>query len=387
MLNGRMTIAIDLSILVVQPLTGVGYHALSLVGALLRNHPELDVRLFASSMQAIPDCILELGESASLLCTKRLPTRLKYMLWTRCNWPPIEYFTGDVDVAHGTFHLLPAARRAARVVTVHDLSTFSTPAFHTAESIAFHGRFLRHAARRGDALIAVSESCKRDLIEYVGASEEKIHVVLNGVDTEEFEGPLDADALDLLKARLGIGGEYFIHLGTVQPRKNLPRLLEAYARVRERHAECPQLVLAGSKGWMYEPTFEAIERLGLSSSVVYAGYLSRADAVLLLRGGYACVYPSLYEGFGLPVLEAMAARLPVLTSNVSSLPEVAGDTAILIDPESVDEIEGGLERLIVERTEMLKLAAAGYERAQQFTWDASAASQVAVYRRILEESA
>jgi glycosyltransferase involved in cell wall biosynthesis len=138
---------------------------------------------------------------------------------------------------------------------------------------------------------------------------------------------------------------------------------------------------------MYDEIFAAIRRLQLEGAVVHTGYLDRRDAVVLLRGSRACVYPSLYEGFGLPVLEAMAARTPVLTSNVSSLPEIAGDTALLVDPESTDAIEAGLTDLIQHREAALRRADAGYERAKRFTWEKSAESLGRVYRSLAEEGA
>jgi len=331
----------------------------------------------------MPASLNELASRATRLRTLRWPTRLKQLMWTRLAWPPLETFTGPIDIAHGAFHLLPPARAARHAVTVFDLSGIRYPETHTAASVKTHARLLRHAIPRADALIAISESCKADLVALLDAPAEKVHVVHGGVSLEEFAGPLDPAALEAAKRKFGVTGDYFIHLSTIEPRKNIPRLLEAYARLRARHRDCPVLLLAGGKGWKYGPVFEAIARHGLEDAVIHTGYVSREDAVLLLRGAFACVYPSLYEGFGLPVLEAMAARVPVLTSNVSSLPEVVGDAGILVDPERVDAIEAGLEDLLQHHGAAVARADAGYERASRFTWRHSAAALVGVYRSLV----
>ena len=377
-----LRIGLDVSCLVPQPLTGVGYFTLHLVDAFLERYPGCDVRLFASSAQGAPAVLDGLARRATRCRSVRFPTRLKTALWTRAAWPPIEWFTGAVDIAHGCFHLLPASRGARRVVTVYDLSGMRQAGTHTAGDLALHRRLLAHAVPRADALVAISESCKGDLVELLGANPDRVHVVYGGVAMAEFEGALDTEALSRVRAKFGIEGDYFIHLGTLEPRKNLPRLLEAYARVRERHGELPRLVLAGRAGWMYEAVFETIRRLGLEDAVIHTGYLERAEAVVLLRGAFACVYPSLYEGFGLPVLEAMAARVPVLTSNVSSLPEVIGETGIQVTPDDVDAIAAGLEDLVERRGEALGRVEAAYARAQDFSWTASAEALAGVYESL-----
>ena len=377
-----LRIGFDVSCLVPQPLTGVGYFTLHLVDAFLERFPGCDVRLFASSAREAPAVLDGLARRAMRCRRVRFPTRLKTALWTRAAWPPIEWFTGEVDVAHGCFHLLPASRGARRVVTVYDLSGMRQAGTHTASDLALNRRLLEHAVPRADALVAISESCKADLVELLGAHPDRVHVAYGGVAMGQFEGPLDADALARTRGKFGIEGDYFIHLGTLEPRKNLPRLIEAYARIREGHADLPRLVLAGRAGWMFEAVFETIRRLGLEDAVIHTGYVGREEAVLLLRGAFACVYPSLYEGFGLPVLEAMASRVPVLTSNVSSLPEVIGDTGIQVAPDDVDAIAAGLEALVERREEALARVEAAYERARGFSWTASAEALARVYESL-----
>ncbi len=379
-------VGVDLSCLMARPLTGVGYYTLSLFHALTSGPKTFDVRVLASSARPRGDLFRTLREQCSRVAVFPWPTRLKNRMWTRFEWPPIEWFIGSVDIVHGAFHLLPPSRRARRMVTIFDLSNLRYPEMHRAESFHIHAPLLRHAVDKADRIIAISQSCKNDIIELLGASADRIRVVHGGIDIEEFSGAIDTGLIQALRKRFNIPGDYFIHLGTLEPRKNLARLIEAYARLRQRFKDCPQLVLAGQAGWMYEDVFASIERLRLGDSVVHTGYLERTAAVSLLRGAYACVYPSLYEGFGLPVLEAMAARIPVLTSNVSSMPEVAGETGILVDPKSVDAIEAGLVELIENLSAARQRTEAAYERASRFTWKDSARALAEVYRELAGEA-
>ena len=375
-----MRIAIDVSCMNPQPMTGVGYYTQSLLRSFVRTQPDFGLRLFASGARQPSPPLSALGRECGSLAFMRLPTRLKTWLWTTIAWPRMDKRTGAVDLAHGAFHLLPAARGIPRVVTVFDLTAIRVAETHTGSSRRTHARYLRHAAGRADAIIAISESCREDVVELLKVDESRVHVVHGGVCLEDYQGPLDEEALAAARRKFGIAGEYFIHLGTIEPRKNLARLVEAYARLREMRKDVPQLVLAGKRGWMCGAVFETIERLGLRQAVIETGYLTQEEAVSLLRGALACTYPSLYEGFGLPVLEAMAAGVPVLTSNVSSLPGVAGDAAVYVEPESVTSIAGGLEALLDGPGAREARVAVGLERARRFTWEQSAAALARVYR-------
>lgn len=383
MSNARLKIAIDISCLAHHPMTGVGYYWQNLLQALLSKDRGLDVRLFLASAQKAPESVARLARKCSRYTALRIPARLKQFLWTQLGWPPIEWLSGSVDIAHGAFHLLPPTRRAKRVFTVFDLSGLRYPDTRTAANLNLHMDIIRRSIPRADTIVAISGSCRSDLMELMGVPGNKIRVVYGGVFLEEFGGPQNNVLQESLLARFRIPSRYFIHLGTLEPRKNLPRLIRAYARLRATVKDSPALVLAGGLGWMYDDIFSTIDQLKLHEWVIHTGYVTRPEAIALLKGSYACVYPSLYEGFGLPVLEAMAACVPVLTSNVSSMPEITGDTATLIDPQDTDAIEAGLIDLCVRRDAAVVRVPAAYERASQFTWDRSADSLTDVYRTVL----
>ena len=378
-----ISVAVDLSCLIPRPMTGVGYYSRNLFQALLNVEADIDLRPIAASAQRAPDDMQEMFGTGCHVRLFRFPTRWKNALWTRLEWPPIEAITGQAEIVHGGFHLLPPSRRAKRVVTIFDLAGMRRDEIHDDREQATHRKLLAHAVPRADGIFAISQSCRNDVIELLGADPEKVYVVPGGVALEEFEGRNDAAHLEAVRVRHAIEEDFLIHLGTLEPRKNLARLVEVYARLTRQHGELPQLVLAGGRGWMYEPIFEKIERHGLAEKVICTGYLDRCDAVALLKGARACVYPSLYEGFGLPVLEAMAARTPVLTSNVSSLPEVIGDTGILVEPESEDSLEEGLSRLLFQRDDEPVRIEAAWQRAQGMTWEDSARALVRGYQSVL----
>ncbi|MCC6796001.1 MAG: glycosyltransferase family 4 protein [Candidatus Hydrogenedentes bacterium] len=376
--DSSIQVALDVSCAAESPITGIGYAAIYQLRALFaREDPDFHFALFAAGGRggaAILDRELP-GRPARFIPYARLA---KYYAWNNLNWPPIEWFTGPARIAHNFSHQVPATSRAIKVVTVHDLSMFRHPGTHTARAVEVQQTLLRSTAKRAGHIVAVSESCKSELIDVLHVPADRIHVIHNGVNTAEFDAPFDARRVNELRQTHNIQGDYIIHLGTLEPRKNLVRLCEAYKQLLGRRDELPKLVIVGAVGWGADPILEAIASLG--DAVVRPGYLSRADAILLLRGARACVYPSIYEGFGLPVLEAMAARTPVITSNVSALPEVAGEAALYIDPVNSDSIAHAIEQVLDDPAAAAARVATGRARAESFSWETSAAKLADLYR-------
>ena len=217
---------------------------------------------------------------------------------------------------------------------------------------------------------------RADLIRAYGVDERKIRVIHLGRD-ETLAPVKDAQVLAEVQARYGIAGRYVLYVGTLQPRKNLARVIEAFARAAAAPAFAGlQLVLAGKKGWLYDDLFAQVERMGLAGRVLFPGYIEDADLPALLSGATAFVFPSLYEGFGIPVLEAGACGVPVITSNTSSLPEVAGDAALLVDPHDVDAIAEAMNRLVTDAALRTELSRRGLANVQRFSWEKCAAGDV-----------
>jgi glycosyltransferase involved in cell wall biosynthesis len=239
-------------------------------------------------------------------------------------------------------------------------------------------RFLRRAA----AIIAVSENTRRDVTRLMGIPAEKIVVIHEGVNPA-YHGAIAAGEVARVRQKYHLPARYLLFLGTLEPRKNIGVLLEAYHALLARDDSVPRLVVAGRKGWLFEPVFQKVEALGLGERVSFTDWVPEADTPALVAGAEVFVYPSLYEGFGLPPLEAMACGTPVITSTASSLPEVVGDGGLLVDPHDAAGLAQALERLLADDALRADLRGRALARARQFTWEAAARQTLAVYAQVL----
>jgi glycosyltransferase involved in cell wall biosynthesis len=279
---------------------------------------------------------------------------------------PLELLPRRLDVLHSTDYIPPFARACRSVITVHDLAFLHWPELLTADSRRYFNGHIRRAVRSADRIIAVSHATKQDLVELLAIPEGKIDVV--------YEAPgldLPANATSYQPP----ASDYILYAGTFEPRKNLPVLVRAFARLRKR-GYGGTLVLAGRPGWLAEPMFAELERQALGDAVLIVDLRPE-----LYGGARLLALPSLYEGFGLPVLEAMNAGTPVVTSNVSSLPEVAGDAALLVDPYDEGALADAMWRVLSEPALAAGLARRGRERAAQFSWDRAARETWALYEK------
>jgi glycosyltransferase involved in cell wall biosynthesis len=227
-------------------------------------------------------------------------------------------------------------------------------------------------------IIAVSEATKKDLVKVMKVSPKRIKVIHEAVDQKIFRKQPESK-INLVRKKYGLAKDYFIYVGTIQPRKNLVRLIEAFSKMPSKKYD---LVLAGKPGWLYDEIYQAPKKFGVEERVKFLGFVDTEDLTSLYSGALSFVFPSLYEGFGLPILEAMACRLPVLTSNTSSMPEVSGSRAILVDPKNVEDIAKGLN--LLSRNEKLRteLANKGWEWSKSFSWEKTARETL----KVLEEA-
>jgi glycosyltransferase involved in cell wall biosynthesis len=295
---------------------------------------------------------------------------------------PLRLRKVGTDIYHGPAVFLPHVKLGYRtVVTIHDLVSFLFPETVPRKYSLYMRLMTRLATRSADRIIAVSEATKADLVRTLRVPAGKIVVIHEAVGPE-FARPLAPGEATAVAARYGLRTPYCLFVGNLEPRKNLPRLIEAFAEVRRRLARSarpPQLVLAGTRAWLHSGIFEAVEAHGLGGDVVFMDYVPIADLPALYAGATCFVFPSLYEGFGLPVLEAMAAGAPVVAARAGSIPEVAGDAALLVDATGSGELATALEALLTDAALRERLVARGRARAAEFGWEGVARRTLAVY--------
>jgi glycosyltransferase involved in cell wall biosynthesis len=306
------------------------------------------------------------------------PWRLSALLahFTRIPQDPL---LPGVDLFHATDHLLPYFRRIKSVFTLHDLIFLFHPETHKSLNRWFLTLMMPRFLRAADAVIAVSECTKRDAIRFYRIPEEKITVIYEGVNPR-FR-PASPEAIATVRARYGLPERFILYVGTIEPRKNLTTLLEAFHHLLATYDL--RLVIVGKKGWLYERFFRRLRELGLENRVLFTGYVPDEDLPAIYSAADLFVFPSLYEGFGLPVLEAMACGTPVICSNTSSLPEVAGDAALLVDPTDARALTGAMEQVLTNERLWATLRAKGMERARGFTWEKAAYRTWEVYQQVI----
>jgi glycosyltransferase involved in cell wall biosynthesis len=295
---------------------------------------------------------------------------------------PVEFFTGPVDLFHATDFVLPPTQPKTRtIVQVHDLSFVRVPEAAAPKLSAYLDRVVPQSVRRADLVLADSQATRNDLIELYELTPEKIIVLYGGVD-ERFR-PASPDAIQAVRKTYQLDSfPYILSVGTVQPRKNYGRLIEALSRLRTAGHDM-HLVIAGGRGWLEDPIYAVLDKTGMRPYVHFIGFAAEDDLPVLYSGAACFAFPSLYEGFGLPVLEAMASGVPVLTSNVSSLPEVAGEAAVLIDPYDLDALVDGFQKLLNDTNLRRMLIEQGFAQAHKFTWFNAANQLQQIYSDLL----
>jgi len=285
------------------------------------------------------------------------------------NWMPpavLDWAVAESDVFHASNMVRRVPRRTRLTATLHDLTSILMPALHTRANIRADRSFFERIVRRADALIAVSENTRQDAIRLLQIMPEKITTIHSGIPDAYFA------AIPTKRAR-----PYVLYVGAIEPRKNLPSLLDAWKQLKPSLRKEFELVIAGPPGWSSEATIARIR-----AEATYLGYVPEADLPGLVAGATAFVYPSLYEGFGFPVVQAMAAGVPVVTSNTSCLPEIAGDAALLADPRSPGEIEVQLTRVLEFGALRDDLSTRGRKHAQQYRWETCARQSLEFFRKV-----
>ncbi|MGB7340216.1 MAG: glycosyltransferase family 1 protein [Phototrophicaceae bacterium] len=361
---------------------GIGRLTRDLVAALLELDKQTAYRLFVAGASK-PDLHDPLSPNAIWKPTS-ISSDWFARIWHRAQLPiPVELFTGSLDLFHATdFTLPPTLPSTKTIVTVHDMSYVRVPDAASPRLRAYLDQVVPRSVKRSTHVIADSEATKNDLIELYDISPDKITVLLSGIDRRYY--PVDDNfSLITIRNKYSISSNpYLFSIGTIQPRKNFSRVIHALKRLRDRGYDL-HLVIAGGKGWLEDEMYQTIEALNMRDLVHLIGFVDDEDVAGLYSGAECVVFPSLYEGFGFPVIEGMACGTPVITSNVSSLPEVAGDAAIMVDPYDIDAITDAIQRVLDDNTLRDRMIQAGFEQASKFTWEKSARQLHEIYMQVL----
>lgn len=374
--ESHMRIGIEVSPLT-RTRTGVGNYTYFLLKHLLSENTDNQFHAFSSGWAEI---CLEGLENLTHHRHVPAPTRALYACWSLFGLPKVDTLLGGLDLYHATNYFLPPVAAAKRVVTFYDLTFLKHPEWCSPKIVGPFVNNVRRFAREADAILVCSEATKRDVVELLGVALEKVTVAYGAVDEGFTRMPREA-AEERVAQKPGLTLPYLLFVSTLEPRKNIEGLLRAFALI---HREIPHtLVLAGALGWNMEGIDARIHALGLESRVRRIGYVAdRADLPALYAAADALVFPSFYEGFGLPVLEAMTCGCPVIVSNRASLPEVAGDAGRYVDPEHTDDIAQAIREVVQDPTLWASMREQGLIQSQKFSWNNCAEATLGVYRRV-----
>ena len=315
--------------------------------------------------------------------SSRWPTerRLVRIVWEQTGWP-LAAWRARLDLLHGMAFATPVLAPCPTVVTVYDLSFVHYPDRFPAAQRLYLLAQTRRSCRHSRRVVAISAAGRQDIHDVLGIPLAQIDVVSPGVDAA-FR-PLPAAEIAAFRRAKQLPDRFVLHVGTLQPRKNLPTLIRAFAQMRAAvHLKDVQLVLVGGKGWFYDEIFTQVEALGLREQVRFTGYVPDDELPLWYNAGTLLAFPSVYEGFGMPILQAMACGTPVVAAATSAIPEVTGPAALHFDPHDVAALSGNMARLLDDPSLVAIMRAQGLAQAQQFTWEQAGQQMVAVYQKAL----
>jgi glycosyltransferase involved in cell wall biosynthesis len=312
-----------------------------------------------------------------------IPDRYLNILWYRWRVPlPATLFSGKADIYHGPdFVLPPLGKHIRKIVTIHDLAFLEHPEYAVPSLAAYLREVVPAAVAAADVVATVSEEVSRTLIQHFQTPREKLTVIPNGVGAH-FRRITDPILLDATRHKFGLKHPLVLGVGTLEPRKNHIGLIKAFYQAHKKKSGPAMLAIAGGQGWLYEETQQLVEELKLERHVRFLGRVTDLELVTLYSMADVFAFPSFFEGFGIPPLEAMACGAPVITSNTSALPEVVDDAAIQVDPGDISALAEAITRLLEDEHLREELRQKGYQRVQQYTWATSARKMLAVYKSL-----
>lgn len=369
-----MKIAIDATVLP-EKMGGAGIYVLNLIKVLSKIDRKNKYFIFIEKRNIKK---FKLGDNFHLIGIKSMPRSLR-LLWEQIVFPFLlrRY---KIEVLHSPRYTIPLLRFAWKsVVTFHDLLFLLFPKKHNVLKRFFYGRMLPIAAKKAERIIAVSSATKKDIAKLLNIPSEKIEVINLGIDSSYH--PIEKKELQDFRRKEEIFGSFILYVGTLKKRKNVLNIIKAYKKIKEKKIK-EKLVIVGNKSGEYQNIYKTVKNLGLKKDVFFTGYVDEKLLPFYYNSASLFIYPSLYEGFGLPVLEAMASGTPVITSNVSSLPEVAGDAALLVNPHDVEEMAEMMQKVLNNEELQEKMREKGLKRAKLFSWERCARETLNLYKEI-----
>jgi glycosyltransferase involved in cell wall biosynthesis len=375
-----MRIALD-AIPLVAAKTGIGHYTDALAEWLARVHPNHHYELISPF-----DFAFDAhdhngnGHRPPNLSKLHFPVRSVFRKWWLVGLPAFLQIS-PVDVFHGTNYCIPVYAPCPTVVTIHDMSLMAQAQTHESANVRRGKRRVPIMARRASMIIAPSEWTKQEIIKYLGTRPEKIRVIHEAARTGM--KPLSASESQSVLDKYHIRKPYLLYVGTIEPRKNLLTLIRAYHELLRTTTHRPQLVLCGGRGWLDEEVFKLVAEFKLEDQVRFTGYVDDADLPALYSTAEIFLYPSFYEGFGLPPLEAMACGTPVITSNISSLPEVVGEAGLMHEPNDQQALTKLISEMLSDQTQREHFRRAGIKQAGKFSWERAARETQALYEEVI----
>jgi glycosyltransferase involved in cell wall biosynthesis len=362
-------------------LDGIGVYTQELLKEFLSNSDELRVKKIAyrDDIQNQPA-----NDHAYHLTRLSFKTSSAISYSTRLGTPGLDRHLEQCDLIHSPDHCIPQTRKIPLIVSIMDVIPLTHPQYLTSSLRAFKANAFKYLAKQADHIITISEFSAQEIVKSCGIDRSKISVTYLGVDTAYFDRQT-LESIQVTQQKYGLLKPYFLFVGTLQPRKNLYRLVQAYLKLPSTVRQSIQLVIVGRAGLGMQELVNTLENDTTKDEIKWLKYIPDGDLKPLLQGATALVYPSLYEGFGLPIIEAFASAVPVITSQTTSMPEVAGDAALLVDPESVDSISQAMLKTIEQPIATQARVAAGVQRAKNFTWHSTASQTIRVYKDVLSK--
>lgn len=376
-----MNIGIDISSVVNQK-TGVARYTKQLVKNLLEIDKENRYTLysfFGSRKNTLP-----FNKNNAIFKAYNYPPQSfkTFLLMLRLLNKSPDFLTKEADIMHSTDLLFPASSNKPSVLTVHDLIFLRFPRFYTQKNRSYMKSMAKFSIKNASHIICYSQATKKDIVNLLAVDENKISVIYLGV--EKYFKRTNNRSISLAKQKYKLPRNYILTLSTIEPRKNLKRLIQAFNSIKSEIGDF-KLVIVGQRGWKYRKFFQFLSQMDVEEDIVLTGYVNDKDLPAIYSGASVFAYPSLYEGFGLPVLEAMACGTPVVCANTSSLPEIVGEAAVTINPYSVKEIATGIKNVIVDKNLAKTLSNESIKQARKFSWENTAKQTLAIYKQVAEK--